>query len=574
MKKFLKAMCLALSAILVFAFTACNFSLGGGNNSSEEGKKDWKEANTNCSVYPTTYTGIEKLKSEAEISAYVAETKNTLPVENGVIVSPYYKLSINGKNVPVYGARTDNGIHSFAYVDVEKIENGKPFALNTELSFLELSTVCYELGEETTVDVLPESKGVKANFSTEKVTCVIRDTGSYSFVFNSFHAEPLTLMVTKKDNTERLFGDYAIEYFEPGDYSTAEMCDITLFEQEETVYYFKKGRYKVDSFTIPAHSILYLEQGAYLEVMPAANGSRTSIINTYGKENVTVAGRGLFDFSACCGSVNEEQTGYKHDKSGYGFTCCTDVTFSGITTINSQNWTLCMTDVKGVQIDKCMFIAYRVFADGVMLSDCQDAIVEDCFVRTGDDGFETKSTSNAGLTDNVLFRNNAAWTDGAVAYGCIYEARHDTRNVRFENCSVGFALGTWSTHLGCCVIQLGNRQDAKTEDITFDGFEVYTSYNPAVCSIYTGGSGGAGIGWGHVNNIRFRNITVKNNYGVVLNLRTYDKDSSIKHVYLDNIVTGDIAVTPENFYELGLLRLDVKGGYDTKEYLHINTELD
>lgn len=571
MKKLLKIVSLTLGFAFAFIGTACNFNAGVGGDSAP---KDWREEKVNCEISPTTYTGVEKLKSAAEISEYNKATKNTLPCENGVVVSPYYKLKINGKPVPVYGARTDNGIHSFAYVDVEKTENGKPFALNTELEFLDLSTVRYEYGVETSVDVLPESKGVKATMREESVTCVIRDFGSYSFVFNEFHEEPLTLMVTKKENTERLFGDYEIVYFEPGDYSTVEMRDLTLFNQDETVYYFKKGRYKVDSFALSGHSILYLEQGAYLEVMPTAEGHSTSIMSVYGQENVTVAGRGLLDFSACCGSVNEAQTGYKHNKGGYNFTSCTDVTFSGITTINSQNWTLCMTDVKGVQVDNCMFFAYRVFADGVMLSDCQDAIVEDNFVRTGDDGFETKSTSNAGLTDNVLFRNNAAWTDGAVAYGCIYEARHDTRNVRFENCSVGFALGTWSTHLGSCVIQLGNRRDAKTEDITFDGFEVYKSFNPAVCSIYTGGSGGAGEGWGHVDNIRFRNITVKYNYGAVLNLRTYDENSSIKNVYLDNVTTEGVKVTAENFFALGYFRNDVKGGYDADKYLHINTELD
>lgn len=128
-------------------------------------------------------------------------------------------------------------------------------------------------------------------------------------------------------------------------------------------------------------------------------------------------------------------------------------------------------------------------SDAVRLQKC------DCrglFHPHGDDAFETKSTTANGLTDNVLFRNNAAWTDKAVAYGCIYESNHDTRNVRFENCSVGFALGTWSNHLGCCVIQMGNRKGAVMENITFDNIEVYMSHNDGLLNVYIGGSGGRG----------------------------------------------------------------------------------
>lgn len=571
MKRKLKAICLALSIIFAVFGVACN-SGSTENSSTQKLPTDWREEEVNCNVTANSYADIASLTTQEEIDAYNRDTKTALPCENGVIKSPYFELRINGRKIPVYAARTTNGIHSFAYIDVEKQIKDDPFALNIELGFLQLCTVLDEYGEKTKIDVLPESKGVKATLNENKVNCVIRDFGSYSFVFNRFHEQPLTLMVAEKEDTNALFGDYNIEYFEAGDYTSVEMRAKTLFKKENTVYYFKEGRYEIDSISLPSNSILYLEKGVYFKVMPPVTGGSSQLMSVYRKKNVKVAGRGLFDMSACCGSVNTAETGLGNNKGGYSFSLCEDVSVSGIITINSQTWTLCMTDTRNILIDNCMFFAYRVFADGIMLSDCKNAIVEKNFIRTGDDAFETKSTSASGLTENVLFRNNAAWTDKAVAYGCIYEANHDTRGVRFENCSVGFALGTWSTHLGACVIQLGNRRDAITEDITFDGIEVYTNYNPAVCTIYTGGSGGAGEGWGHVNNIRFRNIKVRFNNGAVLNLRTFDENSSIKHVYLDNIVSSGVEITPENFFEYGYFRNEVKGGYNTEEYLHINTE--
>ena len=41
------------------------------------------------------------------------------PTENGIIVSPYAKLKLNGRYVPVYAARAAFSTHSFAYAEVE-----------------------------------------------------------------------------------------------------------------------------------------------------------------------------------------------------------------------------------------------------------------------------------------------------------------------------------------------------------------------------------------------------------------------------------------------------------------------
>ena len=555
----------------VFMLAGCNFGGGAGASTSSDDPslKDWREENTNCTFTASTYEGLNEVE---DLVQYQKDVRTHHEDDNGVIISPYYELEINGQTVPVYATRTTNSIHSFAYLDVEKTDEN--FALNTVLKFREKSTVLdevwFETGE-TTVDVLPESAGVKATIREEEVTCVIRDFGSFSFVFNKFHQEPLTLFVAEKEDKEELFGNYDVVYFEPGDYSTIEAREQFNFKGEDTVYYLKPGRYKVDCFVLPSNSILYLEQGAYVELIPWKSswetGNKGLLVDN--KENVKVAGRGLIDYSLCCGSVASEE---RHPgKSGLYMQYSDNVSFSGVTVINSPTWTLCMVDCEGVQIDNCMFYAYRVYADGIMLSDCKNAIVEDSFIRTGDDAFETKSTSASGLTDNVLFRNNAAWTDKAIAYGCIYESNHDTRNVRFENCSVGFALGTWSAHLGCCAVQMGNRLGATMENITFENIEVFASYNAGVCNVFTGGSGGQGIGWGHVNNIYFKDINIKYNYGAVLSLHTYDEDSLIEHLYLDNVVSEGVLITKENFMDKNYFRNEVIGGYDADTYLHFNT---
>lgn len=551
----------------LFTVTAC----GGGDDGNQT-------ATPNCNLKYATYN-VTDLYTDGSASdnldAYVGKTDN-LPAENGVILSPYYTLKLNGEDVPVYASRTASCVHSFAMIDVEKIREKKSFYIDVEINARELASRVTEY--KTSVTVLPESKGVKANISTTeegtyKITARLSDYGSYSFAFKQSPEEALTLMIAKKEDTSALFGDYTINYIEPGDHS--EDASSTNFKDENTVYYFKAGKHKTDSIKLSSNTILYLDRDAYVEVMPSHSGNSTHAIQASGS-NIKVAGRGLIDFSACCGS---DVPGYSNNKGGLVFNSVYDVSFSGITVINSQTWTLCMNACVGVQINNCMFFNYRTYSDGIMLSDCQNAVVEYNFMHTGDDAFETKSTTSTGRqTQNVVFRYNAAWTDKAVAYGCIYESNYDTEDVKFENNSVGFAMGTWSNHLGCCVIQMGNRQGAMMKNITFENMEVYYTANPGLLNVYIGGSGGAGKGYGTVNNIRFKNVTAKYNMGSILHLQTYDSaDCFIKHLYLDNIVSNGTLLTKDNMNEkrYGVLNVDyehVAGGYDADKYLHINTK--
>lgn len=533
--------------------------LYGCEKPEESGGK--QEMETNCTVIGTKYEGVSTLD---DIDAYHSDVGTNLPDENGIINCPYYTLDINGVEIPVYSTRTAHDVHSFAYIDVGVLDKTKDFVLNVTLTILKKSTVLFK--KEPNVIVLPEKHGVVAELKDREVTATITKFGSFSFVFNRKSEEAITLMVTEKENTEELFKNKEIKYIEPGDYSTDRKME-TIFEEQNKVYYFKAGRYQVDRILVPSNSVLYLERGAYLEVIPTTNAA---FIQSVGEENIKVAGRGLIDYSACCGG--EVPEGYHSDKGGLVFNNVVNMEFSGITVINSQTWTLCLNACQDIRVFNVLFLGYRVYSDGIMLSDCKNAIVEYNFIRTGDDAFETKSTTHNGLTENVLFRHNDAWTDKGVAYGCIYESNHDTSDVRFEDCTVGFALGSWSNHLGSCVIQMGDRKGARMYNIHFNNIEIFTSHNAGILNIFIGGSGGRGEGYGHVDDIHFSNISVVRNYGAFLNLRTYDSvNCSIKRVYVNNIVSNGVLLTPENYQEEGYINDFVVGGYDFR-YLQINNK--
>ena len=546
----------------------------------------------NCTVEQNSYAGIKTAQDLATensttlskaISDYQKQVGNE-PSKNGVIVSPYWSLDINGSPITVYATRTAFGIHSFVYLDVEK--QAENFALNVTLTGTSSTSVFDK--KTLIVDVLPLSANiaVESDKANKTVKAVIEEFGSYSFTFNESHIEPLTIFVAEKQNTAEIFGTKEIVYIDPGDYSLPTTYQAMQFSEENKVYYFRAGRYVIDQIKLCSNSVFYFEKGFYAEVYPVNNVS--NITNwMYGRnvENVVLTGRPLFDMSICCGSELTTTTkpseyadypyAWKNNKGGISFTHASNIKVEGLNAINSQTWTCCFTDSDNIHVRNVMFFAFRVFADGVMLANCQDGLVEDSFIRSGDDAFETKSTSmNGESTNNVLFRNNAAWTDKALAYGCVYESSYDQTNVRFENCSVGFALGSWSQHLGSCVIQLGeqHKDPRKTHNITFDNIEIYKSNNQAFINCYIGGTGGRGDGQGTIENIYFKNISCKINKGAAaVNLQTYDsKDCFINEIYLENIYNEGEKLTAANFSEHFID--NVVGGYDLTK-LRIDGEI-
>lgn len=535
--------------------------LAGCGETTQNGDGDGGGNTAACKIYTSQYTQAQTVEGEEALSAFTGDLSDNA-VENGICVSPYYTMTVNGENIPVYAARSANGLHSFAYIDVESQEEDGSFSLSVKIEGKQDGSVFEDASPE--VVVLPESKGVSAQIEQKTVSATIDEYGSYSFAFNKSHIEPLTLMVKEYEAFAAPSG-YTVRNIEPGEHALRD----TTFTEENTVYYFKAGLHETDSIILPSNSILYLERGAYIAVQPSADGNSRSAITNSGTENIRVEGRGLIDFSACTGgSVG-------NNKTGIVFNEVSNITFSGSTVINAQTWQICFNACETVHVQDVMCFGYRTFADGVMLSDCKDGIVEDNFIRTGDDAFETKSTTsgtNGKYTDNILFQNNAAWTDKAVAYGCIYESSKDTQNVKFLNNSVGFALGTWSTHLGCNVIQMGNNRDATMHDIQFIGTEIYTSYNQAICNIYIGGSGGQGPGWGKVNNIYFQDITARRNYGLVLNLRSYtSEDTEIKNIYLDNVVSNGTLFTKDLLSDKAYFNNSTQEGVFFSSSLYINT---
>ena len=222
-------------------------------------------------------------------------------------------------------------------------------------------------------------------------------------------------------------------------------------------------------------------------------------------------------------------------------------------------------------------IGYKTYSDGVMLSDCRNVTVDGCFVRTGDDALEVKSTFDGSVrAENIVFRNNAVWTDKGIAYGCVYESNFSQSGVTWENNSVGYALANWSQHLGCATVSINGSDPAVEDfDMTFKGMEIYYSCCPVITLVMHNG--------GYIHDIRFSDIHAKEVHLNPAVSRSYidiwikneDRgplsDFRLSDLYFDNISYNGVSLTAENAEDE--IRFSVPSGYEVdRGILHINTK--
>jgi hypothetical protein len=464
------------------------------------------------------YSAISYTKPIAvgDIDAYAREVsidnkKNNAPLENGIVLCPYYTLEINGKEVPVYTTRCTNGTHSFAWIDVK----GAPdeFALDVKL----ITEKKY-----SGVAVLPEKSGVKAELTDKTVTATITAYGDYSFAFSTDRLktykvtnQPLTLIVAPEQIPEIPDGYDYVE-IEPGKYGYGDL----VFNQPNTVYCFKSGEYEIRRIIASKlqNILFYFEPGTYISVYETPEigldeynigGPAFGIQNC---ENVRIEGRALFDFSGVRGLYKDPETGKDVDMTQYVFNFYNNKNMyvSGITTINSNHWTFRIGACEDILAEWNVMLGYRNYSDGFIYSDCVRATARYMFARTGDDGMEVKALGSYGgykdtipVAKEVLFEKCTVWNDAAAAFGVIYENYKPIDGVIFRDCSVGFSTCSWSPNNSALNIRLAYPGTAHWKNITFDGIEIFECYKNAFTLEWN-------LQGGSVENVLVKDVTVRN----------------------------------------------------------------
>ena len=302
------------------------------------------------------------------------------------------------------------------------------------------------------------------------------------------------------------------------------------------VHYYKAGQvYEVGQLEIKAHETLYVEGGAVL---------RGAIL--FAKSDKAQAyGRGIIDntyFKRGCAEGTRNPFLAEHSK---------DITLSELTFVESNTWSVKTAACKGVHIDGIRILARLIAADGIDITGTEDALVENCFVRSGDDCFAVKSVEYGRpgpRTDycvdvvNVRFQHCVAYSYGG---GSALELGHEFRcksvkNISFEDIDV------LAVHEYGAALSISHCDDALIEDVFYKNIRIEHHYHELIGFKIVKSEYKPSEERGHVRNIQLEDIFVDVlpcNHGYSCShIGGWDDEHAFENINITNMQYGDVAV--------------------------------
>ena len=446
---------------------------------------------------------LPDIVGEAEdLQAFIRQSEDKFSAQkNGIVVSPYYSVRINGESLPVYATPANYGsTQNIAFIDVSKD------AFPLQVSVAADHAV-------TKAEILPTYYGVVCTVMANRVSFPVGHFGYYTVQFDGSYENVLTVAVR--------------EYEEP-----------VVPEGYQLVEY-KAGIHFVDSISLSSDTMLYLHSGAYLIAEdPTGREEPETAENYHGEtqwkpflsaeraENVIIAGRGVLDMSALYWCArNPVEIGWSEN-----------VTIDGLTIVNTANWNVTVHNSRNVEIRNVILLSTRRNSDGIAIVDCDGAFVHDCFARSGDDLFEVKSmyADSDVSCRNIRFTDCIAWADSCRCFGIIHETARDISDVTFSRCATLYAMAEWSQDMGSLVVINGIR--GTVSDIIFRDIEVYCDKQYAV-NVATGpnewSEGSTEIG--KIRNVLYDNIRIVKGGGVRIKA-----PDDCEGIYIEGVVFRNI----------------------------------
>ncbi len=419
---------------------------------------------TNVGCGSKTYSNVVKsvalpenipsvAEEEIDLARFKEQSKTNNENLDGLIVSPYYEVFYNGVN-QVFSYSTPmylKDLHSFGYI--EATEDMFPITITI--------TSIYEGYNITSAKVIPEKFGVEASVTAGRVSFIINGFDNYTVLFNGdFNFErPYTLFVREYEEIDVPSGYDLIEYG-PG------------------IHYVDRILPEGGAQSLDSNTMIYLHSGAYLIAkQPDLYTEKSSItvhgtrnwnpfIYATGEENIIIAGHGVIDFSNLT----------LHARTPVSFSSCSNLRIEGITIINSMSFTLSIYDCVNVNVKDVILLGYRVNSDGIVPVNCRDVLIENCFVKNGDDLCEVKATLQAAPNSqtggtNITYRHCQAWAEKTRCFGFIQESEMDVNNLLFDDCSAIYQDAKWDDAMGAFIVCVG---DTKTvRDVKFINCDAY-----------------------------------------------------------------------------------------------------
>lgn len=245
------------------------------------------------------------------------------------------------------------------------------------------------------------------------------------------------------------------------------MPSYQIQRQNENTIYFGAGIHEAGEITLKSHQTLFLEEGAVVY----------GCVKAMDAEKIRICGRGILDNShnkeKILYEVNAQENTAAIDNAIREHTIqleyCTDVEIDGITIRDSLVYNVRPIGCKNLHIHNLKIIGcWRYNSDGIDMHNCENVLIENCFLRTFDDsicvkGFDCyypgdveKAVKEAmyrngkqyDIFKNVRVKNCTIWNDWGKCLEIGAETRaREIADVVFENCNI---IHVTSQVLDCC----------------------------------------------------------------------------------------------------------------------------
>lgn len=465
-----------------------------------------------------------------------------------------YYVELNGKPVFVHpvtvSAMATNELYRGTQRTEEETEQASLINFNFSGSVRIRVVVAWEIFNAR---VLPAAKGIVPVRGTrnkgDEVSFTITEPGQYVLEINGLHkplhifANPMEMnrpdpdasnvQVVAVEDKPTFGGNYCGNAF-TGTHSSYH--GMWLGDGYDTLY-FGPGIYHVDKITLKSNQSVYIDGGAIVYGTIEAND----------QQNIRVFGRGILDGSRF--DRDYIVSGLTHLME---FNCCEHITVEGIILRDSVTYHLSCMLGRDFHIHNVKIFSWRRNADGIDFHNTSDINIQDCFVRTFDDGISLKGEnfmrgrpSNHAPMENVLVEHCVFWNDWArpIAFGSETSAEKMC-NITFRDCDV--------IHFAFMAINIQACGDAPIYDVLFEniriGAPIDALVEPRILEIFIWSMlWMPGEELGSVYDVTFRDIFYNGLVICPCRFIGANAEHGMRNIYMENIVVNGVRLETEDY---------------------------
>ncbi len=250
----------------------------------------------------------------------------------------------------------------------------------------------------------------------------------------------------------------------------------------ENVLYFGPGVHEAGIIELKSNQTLFIDAGAVVYgCVRAIDAEKIRIIGRGILDNIRNRAQILYDVSA---EGNDQAVNNAKRRHTVQLEYCTDVEIDGITIRDSLVYNIRPVGCRNLTIRNVKIIGcWRYNSDGIDMHNCENVLIEDCFLRTFDDsicvkGFDCyyegdveaavkaamyRNGEKYDVFRNVLVRGCVIWNDWGKALEIGAETRaEEISDIVFEDCDVIHVTGPV---LDCMNVDYADVHDVVYRDI-------------------------------------------------------------------------------------------------------------